>query len=968
MPEIGNNDEYTITVSFVCDINKDGDTSNKKVYTESNPGGSITAQNSIGADKYTVWVIPDSGYDVKDNAIIGTVYISTDPLTSDDGLKFTVNKSDLNESSNGNTYTYVLDLKDVNGKDCSGYAIKLYSDFEKESENTDDTDDANEHSVRTVSSTGGSITAGVSSAASGETVYITPASASGYVMTDISIKDHPDIEITTVNNGKSYSFKMPDDDVTVKAQFEPINVILSSNLSGNATYSGNAKGMVTLAISPTTAYTLDGAPTVTDGSGNKVNVSKRQSGSYVYEFSIADNVNGTYNANIVFKQQSNKQTIDTANDEIDDEIDDLTKQSDNVQKSVDKIRDIVTDSDDTIKTWDELSGTDRQNVINEVINLADYMGDMSSSTAAILRNLTTIYNILEPYASDAADAAKDDADKAGDEVQSAVDALNDANDAVKSIVNYVNGQSDIKFSKLGEGFDASKELFHDQLKALSDSIKTLNDNASAYSDLINDDLKAVNDQLNVVFNLLADRLTDAEELDMDNIYSDVTDEDIDEITNGRVEYSKNTGFVQGDINIGGIAGSMSIDSEDPEDSAAGNVEFKLGSSYIAKCLIIGSKNEGYITAKKDGAGGICGYMDRGLIVDCEGYGSVESTEGDYVGGICGQSLTIIKRCFALISVSGGQNVGGIAGYADTLTDCYAMANVSAENGRVGAIAGQVASYEEVGSENYEGAKVANNYYVSDEMYGIDNISYVGVAEPISYQELLAVENIPTEFWHLKVIYMIEDTYLGSQEVAFGEKLDNLSYPTIPQKDGYYGVWQDMTDKVMCGTTVVEAEYKDSVTVVKSTGIENEKSLALVEDSFTEDTVLIAKKVDTAPPAEIGDKEYVVYELSLEDGTVKAGDTFTVRLLNPYGDDAEVYAYTDGEWVKVESKVRGQYLQVDMTGAQQYFCVVNEKSDYIILIACIAAGVVVLIVIIILIKRMSSRKKKKKLEKQQQNDK
>jgi hypothetical protein len=244
------------------------------------------------------------------------------------------------------------------------------------------------------------------------------------------------------------------------------------------------------------------------------------------------------------------------------------------------------------------------------------------------------------------------------------------------------------------------------------------------------------------------------------------------------------------------------------------------------------------------------------------------------------------------------------------------------------------------------------------LYGIDNISYVGVAEPITYRELLEVENMPTNFWHLNVIYKIEDTYLGSQEVKYGEKLDNLTYPEIPEKEGYYGSWPDVTDKKMSGTMVIEAEYKDSVTVLQSTGVENEKPLALVEDNFTEDTVLIAKKSDFEAPTEVGVNENVVYELSIVDDKIDENDTFTVRLLNPY-DDATVYGYIDGAWKELESKERGQYLQVQMQGAQEYFCIVNNRSQNLTIIIGAAVAAVVLILIIALIKKNRIRRKNKK---------
>ena len=425
---------------------------------------------------------------------------------------------------------------------------------------------------------------------------------------------------------------------------------------------------------------------------------------------------------------------------------------------------------------------------------------------------------------------------------------------------------------------------------------------------------------------------------------------------------------------GGIAGAMSIDEEDPEDSAAGSVEYKIGRRFITKCIINGSVNEGYITAKKNGAGGIVGYMKHGVVLDSEGYGSVESTEGDYVGGICGESLTIIKRCYALCSVSGGKNIGGIAGFADTLKDCYAIVDCEATIGRKGAIAGQTASYENLPDDKEEQEiKVSGNYYVGDSLYGIDNISYVGIAEPITYEELLTAEKLPTEFWHLKVIYRIEDTYLGMQEIPFGESLASLQYPEIPERQGYYGVWPDYADKTMTGNLVVEGEYKENVTVVESaekflesTKGEYEKPYALVEQIFTEDTILNVTLSDRTPPVQADNKEYVIYDIALENGGISESDTFAVRIYNPY-QDAEVWAYHDNQWTALESKPRGQYLQVEMTGEKEAFCIIEKKSYKLMYIIAAAACGVVLILLISFLKKLRTHRRQRRAEKKRQKE-
>ena len=862
-------------------------------------------------------------------------------------------KSELVYDSENKTYTYIVDLAD----DVDSYSA--YATFVKTQKDT--TQEGESYNVITASSTGGVVAVDTTSAKEGEKVYATPSSNNGYILTSILVNGaKPALE----SDGKRYSFTMPSKDAEVTAQFEPVDLILKSNMSGNATYAGSAEGKVTVSVKPSAAYAVKSI-TVTDAGGKKLSVSKRQSGAYIYEFDLAKMSKAPCTVDIKFNKQNKKQAVDTSKNNIKDSVEELSKSSEAVQKSINTIKNIVQKPDGSYKSWDELTQAEQDTIITELIQLVEKLGEMSSSAASILSSLSTVYNILSPYATDAAEAARKDIDKATEHIHGMLDSLKAANNSVRGIVNYMNAQPDLRFSKLGDDFDRAKENFHDQLKGLSDSIKALSDNAAGYSDIINDDLRAVNDQLNVVFNLLADRIVDIESLSLEELYEDVDDENIDSITTGRTDACVNKGVVKGDINVGGIAGSMSIDDEDPEDSAAGTIEYELGRRFITKCLVTDSVNEGYITAKKNGAGGICGYMNHGIIVDSEGYGSVESTEGDYVGGICGESLTIIKKCYALCSVNGNKNVGGIAGYAETLKNCYSMADVQSENGRAGAIAGQVADYEEMDTDaGEEGAKVAGNYYVGENIHGIDNISYIGVAEPLSYSDLLTVEQLPTQFWHLKVIYKIEDTYLGSEEVKYGEKLNKLNFPQIPAKEGFYGAWPDVSEQRMGGTFVVEAAYKDNVTVVQSSGDAAgtdegawKKPYALVEDIFTEDTSLTARISDKTPPEEADGKQHVVYEVTLENGGISETDSFALRLLNPY-ENAVVYGCAGEVWTELESKSRGQYLQVDMTGTQEYFCIVEETTNKLLIIGGSAAAAVVLLMLVALRKRSARRKQQR----------
>lgn len=976
------------------------------VYMESSAGGSAY-QVSGASEKYTITIIPDSGYTLdSDNALMITAAVNggddsaaqeTPPVSggnpeetenmpsvSDNDPGGYVTNVPEDESEGGaaqdaagsettrtvalsqltqenSVYKYVLDPREfVSGN------IMVYVNFVEE--NGSETGSDARYGVTAAFSTGGRVTTSLQSVGEGEKVFITPVAGSGYFLKKLTVScGGNEIPIVKESDGKQYSFIMPAGEVRVAALFEPIYVILTSNLSGSASCSGNAEGMAVLNVEPDTAYMLERAPAVTDAAGNTVPVSKKQSGSYVYEFDITKG-SAPYTVRIDFVRQDKEQAVDTSKDNIKDAMDNLGQVSEDVEKTTDRIQAIITDKDGNIKSWDQLTQVERDELTQEVIKLAELLGNVTDSSSYILSNLAVIYNILAPYASEGCRDALDKIRAATDYVQKMIDSLQAATDGIRGIVNYIYAQPDISFRGFDSEFDTARVAFRNQLKGLSDSIRVLSDNASANSDLLNNDLRAVNDQLNVVFNLLADRIIDVQEFSIEELYEDVADDQLDTITTGRVETCTNKGIVKGDINVGGIAGSMSIDDEDPEDSAAGKVEYKVGRRYITKCLLTDSVNEGYVTAKKDGAGGICGYMNHGIIAESKSFGSVESTEGGYVGGICGQSFTIIKRCYALCSVSGGSNIGGIAGYADAIQDCYAMASVKAEKGRAGAIAGQIAAYEIPDRDAEEAElKVSGNYYVGSDVYGIDNISYVGVAEPISYNELLTVEHLPLQFWHLKVIYRIEDLILGTQEIPYGERLDHLDYPGIPDKEGFYGVWPDVSERIMEGTYVVQGEYKENVTVVKSEGgeaVDTAESVrirpyALVSDVFTEDAVLNAAVSDFAPPIEAEGREHVVYEISITDSGLEESDSFAVRILNPY-EKAVVYAYKNGSWTELESKVRGQYLQVEMTGTQEYFCVVEQSSNTMVIV-CIAAGAAAVFAVLLLLVRKARAHRRKKAD-------
>ncbi len=126
---------------------------------------------------------------------------------------------------------------------------------------------------------------------------------------------------------------------------------------------------------------------------------------------------------------------------------------------------------------------------------------------------------------------------------------------------------------------------------------------ATYSTQIVSDMKAVNDQFNVVMMRLCDILELALSKDKKDIIEDVSEEELSSTTDGKVYNCDNYGKVDGDVNVGGVAGTMDIEYDfDPESDSNVIKDSTLTAKYFTKCVLLDSKNYGDATSRKDCAG------------------------------------------------------------------------------------------------------------------------------------------------------------------------------------------------------------------------------------------------------------------------------------------------------------------------------------------------------------------------------
>lgn len=762
--------------------------------------------------------------------------------------------------------------------------------------------------------------------------------------------------------GRAYQFTMPNSDVTVAVDFVKAGVIVESNAGGKADYTVS-DSKLTLEVRPNAGYAEKDHPIVVDSAGNQLMISRKSAGAYVYEADMG-NANPPVRVKITFAAGTDSAAVSASRDNLSENVSLLKTQMQNVSDTMSKIDQLVNG-----KTLDEIKND--KELIGYILDLAQDLSDAGNTLSYILSDLASISNVMTPYMEEALKQADVELDFVIADLEDVFYGLDAAFDRVRSTVVYVTGKFDIQFTELGPEMDESVNSLFDQLNAITTYAGQINDDLDVHSDILEADMHAVNDQINFIFQLFVERIDDVEDLYFDGDgYEDISDEDIDASTAGKVERSVNNGVVKGDINVGGIAGSMAIDEEDPEGNAAGSVNRSFGSRYLTRCILAGCENNGQITAKKDGAGGIVGYMNLGIVTDCEAYGSVESTEGEFVGGISGESLALIRNCWSLTSLKGSQYVGGIAGSGTKIQNCHAMVLIDDGAVRKGAIAGWLETEEDerIGF----GEDVNGNSFVGGILRGIDDVSYAGIAEPVTYEELLTVEGIPLQYRHLQLTFIANDKVVDRMEVKYGKALSEIEFPQAPPVPGSYGKWPDVSEMKMIGNITLEAEYNDTITTLTSvekgtvaverTAENQNKPYAYVEGVYTDDAVLSASAVEyTAQQTkeEMSQKaESVVYEIRVENGGLSDDTVSSVRLLNPYGKIRTVFGLVDGTWQEIDYKEYGQYIQVQMAGAAAAYCIVSGDGAGIRMWYAAGGAAVLLLIGIVVIRKRGKRKGKK----------
>lgn len=556
-----------------------------------------------------------------------------------------------------------------------------------------------------------------------------------------------------------------------------------------------------------------------------------------------------------------------------------------------------------------------------------------------------------------------------DDVQSSIDIINSTLNNMSSSMN--NASSDVK-SYTENIIDQYKEL----LGKLQDKLNGNNDNDEKIEDFVDDiskdienstvadDIHGVADTVDSEIRTIADSIerisaqiknignTVTETMDVvtsdDDYIEDISSADSAQNSDGVIAKSVNRGAVHGDINAGGIAGTMNVEYDvDPEYDLDITETTNVRLRSTVSDVVIYCINYGEVNSKKDCAGGIVGLQELGLVYGSEGYGTVKSETGNYAGGIAGNSASAITDSYSLCNVESEDYTGGICGKGYTMQNCISIPAILGDGEAKGSLAGIIESDGEV----------STNIFVNDIYGGIDDINYSGKADSASYEAVMAMENIPDGFHRVTLVFKADGNVIDTKNIAYNANLGVSELPSIPDKDGYYAQWpENIVSKPILQNTVVEAEYHVWVeSVAGDIASQNDKPLFIAEGKFYDDNKITLSKCDTDNLS--GDIEYS-YAWKMRGTDVKDKGTKTCHfyIKNTSGSSEVWYRdNADSGWVKADAKEHGSYMTSEIP-YEADFAVIHKESSNMIYYICGGAAACIIVLAVIIIKKRKKRNK------------
>lgn len=570
----------------------------------------------------------------------------------------------------------------------------------------------------------------------------------------------------------------------------------------------------------------------------------------------------------------------------------------------------------------EFGGVQISVYVKRVVRAADHMNDqfqemregisdtsdeVSGLVADRLDELDQAAEKLSGYARDFSQSAKTLSDSMTGEAREVRDAL-----------SIIGDKTNQWASDTGNSVRSTADFVNDNLDIVSRQLNRITDSAEVISDKFSDNSDTVRNRLDRVRDAASELGERPDRKVEENTQLDTARE------RGLILNCVNNGSVSGDICIGGIIGAVSLltgalVSEDGDEAESEEENILLDETVALTCMMYDCKNSADVAAKREYAGGILGYGRYGTLFHCLSTGDISSDEGGFVGGIAGMSDSLTEGSAAMGTLRGVEYIGGIAGHGKDIKNCYTMILIPDGGEKTGAIAGE-----------FEG-ELVGNYFVREELAGVDGVDYPDRAMPLEYEELIALEAVPDEFRNLRVSFLIDGETVASYPIIYGQAFDSSLIPSVPEREGGYGKWQDFDTERVIRSLKIQLEYVPWTKTISTGG---RKPVMLAEGAFTENAVIEARPWQEEKKPR-GYRALDGYVFAVEDEGNSMAEHFSARVYNPYDDNIKVMIKKGDGWEEVKYTTDGSYLVFPAEKTGTFLLVKRSMAGWIMVLSVLA---------------------------------
>lgn len=289
------------------------------------------------------------------------------------------------------------------------------------------------------------------------------------------------------------------------------------------------------------------------------------------------------------------------------------------------------------------------------------------------------------YLEDKVNKTKNDINRLNNTLNNITSTMSETSSEVRDFAENNSTQDENSAENTPESVEELTDTISGQLSAgasnkeIEDLANTVDEGVQSIAENMESAVNQLNNIANSVSNDIAAITSD------EKIVTDISSVKTAENMDGVISDCKNYGSIHGDLNVGGIAGTMNVEyAGDPEFDFDFTDSLNITLRSTVNDVMIHCMNYGEVTAKKNCAGGIVGLQELGYVYDCEGYGDISSDSGNYLGGIAGQSMAAIEKSYSLCNIIGIDYVGGICGSGSTVkkASAYAISKVTESESEV----------------------------------------------------------------------------------------------------------------------------------------------------------------------------------------------------------------------------------------------------------------------------------------------